>query len=55
MQLVSIVVHPFIIRFEQFQQTLLVISNIHSGVTINLQQSFLSFPYKDDIVNLFFF
>jgi len=50
-------------RFEPFQQTLLVTSNIqsniHSGVTIDLQQSptiffFISFPYKYDIVNLFF-
>lgn len=51
------VMHPFAMRFELFQQTLLVTSNIHIGVTIYLQQSFLSFPfpYKYDIVNLFFF
>jgi hypothetical protein len=46
-------VHSFTMGFGPFQQGLLVVNIVHSGMTVSLHRSFISFYFMYDIDSLF--
>jgi len=49
-----VVLHPHAIKFEPYQQNILIVGNVYGGVAVSFQWYFLSSSYSYDIDDSFF-